>query len=512
MMLIGDLVRLNARRFKNKIALKDEVNQFTFNEIYKRAKAIVNALMDRGVKKGERVGLLLFNCAEYGELLYGLPLAGFVTVPMNYRLRAKELRYIINDSKMNTLIFGENFIDVVNEMRSDIKTVNNFIVLGRNRNGTDALKYSDLIQSSTTAEISADVSESDLAYILYTSGTTGYPKGAMLTHRNMITNIINSTLELQIQGDETHLNMLPMYHAAAQSGVNSYFFYGCTSILLKQFDPVLTLETIKKEKPDVASLVPAMQNMIVNHPDVSKYDLTCVKLIIYGASPMLVPQLKRSMEVFKCRFIQFAGQTEASPVLTCLRPEDHIVESEVTERRLSSAGKEARLTEVKIVNEHGDEVPPNTPGEEIARGPNVMQGYWNLPEATAESLVDGWLHTGDICMKDEEGYIYYVDRIKDLIVRGGENVYPREIEEVIATHPNVLEVAVIGVPDERVQEEIMACIVLKKGTSATEKEIVDLCEKNLAKFKKPRLISFVESLPKNPSGKVLKRELRKIYG
>jgi long-chain acyl-CoA synthetase len=234
--------------------------------------------------------------------------------------------------------------------------------------------------------------------------------------------------------------------------------------------------------------------------------------MVYGTSPMMVSQLKRSMQIFGCQFMQCAGLTEASPILTILKPEDHVVEGpEHSIRRLGSAGKEVKLTQVKIVDQEGNEVPPNTPGEEIATGDNVMKGYWKLPEATAETIVDGWLHTGDICLKDDGGYIYYVDRIKDMIVRGGENVYPREIEEVITTHPAVLEVAIIGVPHERLGEEIMAVVVLKKGASVTDKEIVSLCEKNLARYKKPRYVEFVESLPKNPSGKLLKREVRKEY-
>jgi acyl-CoA synthetase (AMP-forming)/AMP-acid ligase II len=509
-MLIGDLMRLNARRFKNKIAFKDEVNRFTFDEVNKRANAIVNALINMGVKKADRVGILLYNCIEYGELLFGLPKAGFIAVPLNYRLVGKELSYIINDSGMNTLIFGEDFVDLVNEIRSGLETVKNFIALGKN--GTDALKYNALIQSSSTTEPYSTVSESDTAYIIYTSGTTGHPKGAMLTHKNIITNLTNLAMELQLHGDEMLLNIPPLYHCAAQCTTLAYFLYGCTSMSLRQFEPALVLATINNEKPNALHLVPAMQNMVINHPDISKYDLSCVRFMIYGSSSMFISQLKTSMEIFKCRFMQCAGETEASPILTILRPEDHAIEGpESLLRRLGSAGKEAKLTEVKIVDEEGNELPPGTPGQEIARGDNVMKGYWNLPEATAETVVDGWLHTGDICVKDEDGYIYYKDRIKDMIVRAAENVYPREIEEVIATHPGIMEVAVIGVPDERVGEEIMAVIVLKKGVNVTDKEIIDLCEKNLAKYKKPRHISFVEALPKNPSGKVLKRELRKRY-
>lgn len=223
-------------------------------------------------------------------------------------------------------------------------------------------------------------------------------------------------------------------------------------------------------------------------------------------------QLEKSMEIFKCKFLQSAGQTEAGPLLSMLCPEDHLVDGpENIVQRLGSAGREAKLTEIKIVDSNGNELLPKNPGEEIARGDNVMKGYWKMPEATANTIIDGWLHTGDICMKDEYGYIYYLDRIKDMICRGGENVYPREIEEIISNHPSVLEVAVIGVPDERLQEEIMAVIVHKEGAVISEDEIVGVCEKKLARFKKPRYIEFVDDLPKNASGKILKRDLRKKF-
>ena len=234
--------------------------------------------------------------------------------------------------------------------------------------------------------------------------------------------------------------------------------------------------------------------------------------MLYGASSMMRSHLLKSMDVFGCQFLQTAGLTEASPCLTFLLPQDHVAEGpDHMVKRLGSAGKEAKLTEIRIVDPHGNECPPNTLGEEIARGENIMKGYWKNPEETARTVREGWLHTGDICTRDEYGYVYYVDRIKDMICRGGENVYPREIEEVISNHPRVLEVAVIGVPDDRLQEEIMAVVALKKGPAMNEREIVSLCENKLARFKKPRYVTFVDHLPKTASGKILKRELKERY-
>jgi acyl-CoA synthetase (AMP-forming)/AMP-acid ligase II len=509
-MLIGDIVRFNAVRFRDKVAFEDEKRKLTFEQIDKRANSLANALFSIGVQKGHRIAVLLYNCAEYNELLLALPKGGFVMVPLNYRLVGRELVYIINNSEANTLIFGEEFKETVEAIRPDINLVRNFIVLGRKE--SDAQEYETLIHSSPATEISTNIDDTDTAYILYTSGTTGRPKGVMLTHKNIFTNIINFSMEFRPQANAVVFNSPPLYHIGADSIMMVYFFFGCTSITLKQFDVGLSLKTISEKKPNILHFLPAMQNMVINHPDVGKYDFSFVDLMHYGASSILVSQLKKSMEIFGCQFIQFGGQTETSPGVSCLGPEDHVIEGpEHVMRRLGSAGRAVKLTQVKIVDQSGNEVPPNTPGEQIVRGDNVMKGYWKLPEATAETIVNGWLHTGDICLRDEGGYIYYIDRIKDMIVRGGENVYAREIEEVIATHPAVMEVAVIGVPDERLGEEIMAVVALKRDMSLTDREIVTLCEKNLARFKKPRYIEFVDTLPKNPSGKILKRELRSVY-
>ena len=509
-MLIGDVMRFNAKRFRDKIAFEDERRNLTFEQAGMRANALAHTLFSMGLKTGDKIALLLYNCSEYAELLFALPKAGFITVPLNYRLAARELEYIVNDAEANTLIFGEEFTETVEVMRPAIERVRTFIVLGRKE--TDAHEYEALLQSGSADEIPVTIDEKDVAYILYTSGTTGHPKGVMLTHKNIVTNIINHSFEVQPQVNDVVFNLPPLYHCAGDSIMMSYFLFGCRSLMLKQFDAESVLKVIDEKKPNILHLVPAMQNMVINHPDVGKYDYGFVDLMLYGGSSIMVSHLRRSMEIFGCRFLQFAGQTEASPGLSCLRPEDHVVEGpEHVMRRLGSAGRELKLTQVKIVDQDGNEVPPETPGEEVVRGDNVMKGYWNLPEETAATIVHGWLHTGDICLRDQGGYIYYVDRIKDMIVRGSENVYPREIEEAIATHPAVQDVAVIGVPDERLGEEIMAVVVRKKGMSLTDREIVALCEKNLARYKKVRYVEFVNALPKNPSGKILKRELRNTY-
>ena len=512
-MLIGDLVRLNARRFGSKMAFKDERTEVTFEQVNQRANAVIHALLKLGFRQGDRIATLLYNCVEYEELIYALPKAGFIMVPLNYRFVGRELRYLIENSEASGLIFDAELNDTVEAIRPHLNLVNHYIVIDHRRDSdAEALNYEEMVRNHPTSEVSAPVHEDDVAYILYTSGTTGHPKGVMLTHRNVLTNLFNVLFELHPNPKDKILNVPPLYHCAGQNHAMTYFFYGCPTLTTKQFDPDLVLQTIYKERPNVLHLVPAMQNMILNHPKIDVHDFRFVDLMIYGAAPIMRAQLERSMDVFGCKFIQCAGQTEAGPVLTMLRPEDHMVDGpENVIRRLGSSGREVKLTQVKIVDPDGNEQPPNVPGEQIARGGNIMKGYWQNPEATHETLVDGWLHTGDICQKDEYGYVYYVDRIKDMICRGGENVYPREIEEVIASHPAVFEVAVIGVPDERLGEEIMAVITPKPGCEIVHDEIVRLCEKNLARFKKARYVDVVDALPKNASGKILKRDLRERY-
>lgn len=512
-MVIGELARLNAARYRNKIAFKDERREISFDMANRRMNAFIRALVDRGLGKGDRIAVLLHNCAEYCELLYGLPKGGFIMVPMNYRLVGRELKYILDNSEANAIIYEKEFVDTVNGIKPELETVKHFILMdhtGRSR--SEDLSYEEMIENHSAEEIPVKVNELDVAFILYTSGTTGFPKGAMLTHKNIFTNFFNATFVRGVKPHDILFNVPPLYHCAAQTEMFVWSFYGCQILTLKQFDTDAVLETLRVEKPNRVMMVPAMLNMVINHPKVGDSDFSFVDQILYGASSMMRTHLLKCMDIFGCQFLQTAGLTEASPCLTFLLPEDHVVEGpDHVVRRLGSAGREAKLTEIKIVDPQGNECPPDSPGEEIVRGDNIMKGYWKKPEETADTIRDGWLHTGDICLKDEYGYIYYVDRIKDMICRGGENVYPREIEEVISSHPRVMEAAVIGIADNRLQEEIMAVVALKEGPPINEQEIVRTCENKLARFKKPRYVIFVDHLPKTASGKTLKRELKKQY-
>jgi len=512
-MILGNLARLNAARYGDRIAFKDERNEVSFDLANRRINAFLRSLYELGLKKGDRVAVLLYNCTEYCELLYGLPKGGLVMVPLNYRLVGRELKYILNNSEVSAIIYDQEFSETIGNIKSELETISHYIVINhQNTSESEDLVYEKMIENRSAEEVSAQVRESDIAFILYTSGTTGFPKGAMLTQKNIITNLFNSVFERKPNTHDRLLILPPLYHCAAQSEMLVWSLFGCPTVMLKQFDTEAALVAIKNERPNILLMVPAMQNMVINHHSINEYDFSFVELMLYGASSMMRSHLIKSMDIFGCNFLQTAGLTEASPALTFLRPEDHVIDGPAhLVRKLGSAGPEAKLTEVKVVDSEGNECLPNIPGEEIARGNNIMKGYWKMPDETAKTIVNGWLHTGDICLKDEDGYLYYVDRIKDMISRGGENVYPREIEEVIAAHPRVMEVAVIGVTDDRLQEEIMAVLALNEGPPIDEREIVEICEKSLARFKKPRYVTFVDQLHKTASGKILKRELKEQY-
>jgi acyl-CoA synthetase (AMP-forming)/AMP-acid ligase II len=508
--LFGSIVRKHGYLNSRKTALIDERERLTFRQVNQRVNQIVHALQDRGVKKGDRIGVLLYNCNEIIEMYFACAKGGFVAVPVNYRLLPREILYLLKDFEPKVFVFDQEFSHTVKSFKDQAGSIRHWIALGGRVSGSEIETFEDAFMHSQDEEPIVDLSDDDLAMIMYTSGTTGVPKGAMITQRNLMASIINQCMAISPSRDDVLINFPPLFHLGGLSTFLSHFTTGCTHITIRQFDVVKALEWIEKERPTAAHLVPAMQNMVVSHPDVGKYDLSSLRNIHYGASAMLTTQLRRSMEVFHCRYFQISGSTEVTGTLTTLLPQEHVVEGPPEKvERLGSAGKEVLGLEVKIVNEKGEECPPGVAGEAIVRGDAVTGGYWNMDEETRKTIVDGWLHTGDVCVKDEDGYVYYKDRIKDMINRGGEKVFPREVEEVIVAHPAVKEVAVIGVPDERLGEEVKAIIVLNPGQQVSEEEIIALCKENLAAYKRPRSVDFVKELPKNPTGKILKKILRK---
>jgi acyl-CoA synthetase (AMP-forming)/AMP-acid ligase II len=347
---------------------------------------------------------------------------------------------------------------------------------------------------------------------MYTSGTTGHPKGAVITQRALGDNIVQNSLLLQGEPGKRALAVTPLYHAAIVPSAFAWLFRGGSLYLQEEFKPTEVVRALSEERIAYVVLVPAMiQACLVGAPDAGERSYESLRLIYYGASPIAEQTLCRAIEVFGCDFLQTYGLTEATQIVTYLPPADHRRGLAEQPELLLSAGRAVAGTELRIVDPLGHPLPNGSPGEIVVRGPQLMRGYWNLPEATAATLQDGWLHTGDVGTLDDQGYLYVQDRLKDLIISGAENVYPRAVENVLFRHPAVADAAVIGVPDERWGETVKAVVVLRAGMTASEQELIEFCRGKLAGFERPRSVDFVESLPRNPSGKVLKRVLREPY-
>ncbi len=345
---------------------------------------------------------------------------------------------------------------------------------------------------------------------MYTSGTTGHPKGALLTHDNLIANTLTALAERDYTSADRYLHVAPLYHIADLELFFGMAFACARNVLVREFRPERVLHVIEQERVTVSFLVPAMINALLEHPSFDAHDTSSLRLIVYGGSSIPEDRLRAALTRLACKLAQGYGLTETSPLLCVLPSEDHVLDGPRA-RRIRSCGRPAHGVEVKIFDEHDAECPPEQVGEIVARGRNIMQGYYKRPEATAEALRGGWFHTGDLGFRDADGYIYIVDRKKDMIITGAENVYPREVEEVLYTHPAVLEAAVIGVPSERWGETIKAIVVVRPGHTTNEQELIAFTRERLAHYKAPTSVDFAEALPRNPSGKVLKKLLREPY-
>jgi acyl-CoA synthetase (AMP-forming)/AMP-acid ligase II len=508
-MNIGHLVTKSSQHFARNVALVFQDRIYTYKEVNERVNKLANSLAGLSLKRGDRVGLLLYNCSQFIESDFALAKAGLVRVTLNPRLSADDHRYMINDSEANTLIFESCFTDTVLDLARTTGTLKNLICV--DRENSDFINYEGLIKNGSTEEPSVVVEGDDIYALLYTSGTSGKPKGVTLTHKNFLSTAYNLLMERDVRSGDRMLHVGPLTHASG-IWVLPHYARGAVNYIHKRFDVEMLLKTIEEQKITTVMMVPTMILRLLSYPGVENYDLGSLRSVIYGGSPMPVEKLKEAILRFGDIFSQNYGQTEAPTTITYLPREDHKIEGLPEDRRkLSSAGRPYVRVQVKVVNRQGLEVKPGEKGEIIVKGDHVMKGYWKNEQATREKIVNGWLNTGDIAIVDEEGYLYIVDRKNDLIISGGFNIYPREIEEVIYSYPGVEEVAVIGVPDENWVEAVKALVVLKKGQSATESELISFCKDKLARLKAPKSVEFVDCLPKNSYGKVMKRELRERY-
>jgi long-chain acyl-CoA synthetase len=472
---------------------------------------MANGLMRAGVRKGDRVGALLNNGREYAEMYFAVPKCGGIIVPLNYRLSPRELCWIVNHAEVKVLVVDEGYLGLLRPVRAELTSVQQVITVGGRASQTT--DYEEVIASSSPEEPEIDAHEDEVVGIFYTSGTTGVPKGAMLTHRNLMSTCQAICIETKIGPSDKFLIVSPMYHTVTPSFMFAHMYRSSTVVAIDHFDPDLLLSTIQNEHITHVFLVPSMIIFAMEHPNFKDYDLSSLRLVWYGGSPMAGEKVAQAMDLFKCDFGQGFGMTEIGPCfVSVLSPEEH---RELLRKgdygRLSSAGRNYSNAEVRIVDEEDRELPIGMVGEICVRGPHVMKGYWKMPEETEEALRGGWFHTGDVGRIDDQGYLFVVDRKKDMIISGGENIYSAEVENVISSHPAVREVAVIGVPDPQWGEAVKAIVALKPGMTATEDEIIEHCKKNLASYKKPKSVEFVDALPRNVMGKVLKKELREKY-
>ncbi|MER7082234.1 fatty-acyl-CoA synthase [Saccharopolyspora kobensis] len=495
-MTTSDQLARHARKIPDEIALRFAGSGRTYRELDERVTRLANALADRGVAAGDRIAVLGRNGPEIVESYFAAARLGAICVPVNFRLVADEVAYVLADSGARAVIVDELFTGVLAKA-SDVDVR---LVVGESGDYEAALAAA----SPVHAEIAVD--EQSPAFIMYTSGTTGRPKGAVLSHHNLLMHTFSSAVHHGITGeDKAWLVGVPLFHIAGVSGMLPYLLQGGRIVIAAsgRFDPAETAELLARERITACFLVPAQWQAICDLPDLSTYDLSALRRITWGAAPASTTLLRAMFEKFPGTDITTAfGQTECSPVTTVLRGEDAL-------RKIGSVGTPMLNVEVRIVDEDMRDVPPGEVGEIVYRGPTVMREYWGKPAETAEAFRGGWFHSGDLVRQDEDGYLYVVDRKKDMIISGGENIYCAEIEDVLAAHPKIAEVALIGIPDERWGETPLAVVGPRDAADPPSPgDIADWCQDRLAGYKRPRRLAVVAELPRNPSGKVLKTQLR----
>lgn len=483
--------------------------RISFGDLDQQVRRLANALLDElRLEQGDRVAILSKNSIEYQTLYFACGRAGLITQPLNWRLGPQELSRIIADGAPRAVIIADEFAHVGDDLKG-LVDVDHWLSYGPDGDGT----YEDLVARGSDDEpkSSSEVGDDDPFFILYTGGTTGESKGALHSHKSVYMGMLNQTVAERIVPSDVYMLTGQMYHIPIVLAMN-YLAHGCPLVLIN-FEPKLALEVIQTERVSAFLGITTMLNWMMAVEDFGSYDITSLRNIQYGGGPMPSTVVKNALETFPCTLIQGYGQTEGT-TMTFLSQEVHNEAVQgINPHRLRSCGREGFVTQVRVVDPDGKEVPKDgtTAGEIIVKSEANMVGYWNRPDLTEETIRDGWMWTGDLASWDADNFVYIVDRAKDMIISGGENIYSVQVEEAINAHPSVLECAVIGVPDTEWGENVHAVVVLKPGTEATEQEIIDTAKNNLASYQKPKSVEFVDELPKAPTGKILKRELRRPY-
>jgi acyl-CoA synthetase (AMP-forming)/AMP-acid ligase II len=499
---LADVIRINAATYPEKVAFICQGEQRTFAEYSARVNRLVNALNAAGLSKGDRIGILSSNRIEFAESYGAAEKGGFIAVPLNIRHAASDIAYVVAHSGMKAIIVEGAYRGLLKGL-----PLSKIFVFRPDQGETDS--YEALIAGGVPDEPDLPLAADDGVYLMYTGGTTGRPKGVLLDHGGQMANAKCTLIDASVEPADTLLTVMPMHHIGGKNFCTVHFHRGCTNVLLPAFRPATVLEALVTHQVRCVLLAPTMIKMLLDELSGAACPGLSLKTIYYSSAPMPVPLLRQAIATFGRIFVQFYGLTESGPSGSILRKEDHQPEgSEREQRRLASAGRPQIYNEVRIVDDLSNPLPTGEVGEVLIRGEQVMQRYWNNDAATAETLRDGWIYSGDYGRLDEDGYLYIVGRKKDVIVSGGENIYPREIEEALHAHPAVLECAVVGAPDPKWGEAVTAIVVLRDGFYLTEADAIDHCKQRLASFKKPKAVHFREALPRSSLGKILKSEIR----
>jgi long-chain acyl-CoA synthetase len=503
---IAGIVRTHAASQPNNVALIQGDRTQTWGQLYVRACKVANALKAAGVGPQDRVAFLDKNGIDHFEVFYACALLNAVSVDINWRLAPPEVAYIVNDSQAKVLIVGPDFVPVLDAIAGDIVNAKTIVVIGGH---SKFPSYEDFSNGGATSDPHAPIAADDVAFQLYSSGTTGRPKGVMLTNTNFFALIPFAAEVWQFTDRTVNLVAMPLFHIGGGGWATAGMALGAKSVIVRDVNPAELVTLIGKHRITHGFLVPALLQFMLMVPDVDKADYSSLELIAYGASPISEEVLAASMKTFKTNFMQIYGLTETTGATTILMPEDHDLTGP-KRKLLRSCGKIVPGMLLRVVDsETGNDMPVGEVGEIWVKGGQVMKGYWNMPEETAKSITaEGWFKTGDAAYLDEENYVYIFDRVKDMIVSGGENVYPAEVENALMAHPAIADVAVIGVPDEKWGEVPKAMVVRKPDVAVTEEEIIAFAKQHLAGFKCPKSVNWVDALPRNPSGKILKKDLR----
>jgi long-chain acyl-CoA synthetase len=501
-MNIAEILTKTARRLPEKTAFVFNDQGTSYKTLQDLTEAFAYGLQKLGVRKGDRVGVFAPSSLEFVISWFAVVKVGAVFVPVNIMLKARESKYILENAEVNTLIFHQSQAEPVQSIRPGLTHLKNLIVIGK-QTLPESKPFSDLLAEKPGQEIMVDCAPGDTATMIYTSGTTGFPKGAMITHSNFYSNVQGIIEALNLDEGMVRVSVTPLFHAMGLTvNMLAVVMLGATAVIQAKLDLEEFLKANEKYRATLISGAPALHYLLVHDPRTANHDLSSWKVAMSGSAPLPVEVLKKFEEKFKIPMVEAYGLTEVTTAATA-NPVWGI-------RKPGSVGLPFKELEVKIFDEQDRAVPTGEVGEIVIRGPAVMKGYYNNPEATAETLKDGWLHTGDLGKKDEDGYIYILDRKKDMIICSGYNVYPREIEELLHTHPAVLEAAVIGIPDPKRGESPMAFVIPKPDRKVIEEELIQFCKENLANYKVIKAVKFVDEFPRNPNRKVLKRELREM--